>query len=142
MARVLVVDDEDSIRGALRMVLEDDGHTVLEAANGMEALHVLRASADPTVVVLDLMMPVLDGSGVLGAVAADHKLIGRHVFVLMTAAQRTMPLAFANLLTSLEVPVLSKPFDLQDVLSMVARAAGRLNSGTGGKARSRDRREP
>jgi CheY-like chemotaxis protein len=62
MATVLVVDDEDSIRLAICMVLEDAGYPVLEAQNGLEALQVMHASKDGLVVLLDLMMPRL-GAG-------------------------------------------------------------------------------
>ena len=57
---VLVVDDDDMIRRLVRTVLETDDLEVIEASSGQEALE-LAASGEPTVVVLDVMMPGLDG---------------------------------------------------------------------------------
>jgi CheY-like chemotaxis protein len=80
------------------------------------------------VVLLDLMMPKLDGAGVLGVVAGDRHLANQHAFVLVTATSQTLTLAFVNLLTNLAVPVLHKPFDIEALLDHVQRAAGRLKS--------------
>jgi DNA-binding response OmpR family regulator len=59
-AEVLVVEDEDDVRRLVRALLERAGHTVVEAANGLEALRRLEASP-PDLVVLDVAMPELDG---------------------------------------------------------------------------------
>jgi len=58
---VLVVDDDPDIRDSLREVLEDEGYTVSSVANGREALDYLRSGKRPCVILLDLMMPVMDG---------------------------------------------------------------------------------
>jgi CheY-like chemotaxis protein len=58
---ILVVDDDPDIREALQDVLEYEGYSVLLAANGAEALTVLASSAPPSLILLDLMMPVMDG---------------------------------------------------------------------------------
>lgn len=59
---VLVVDDDDAVREALEAVLEDAGYTVRSAANGRDALQLLRATDwPPAVILLDLMMPVMSG---------------------------------------------------------------------------------
>src|SRR4051812_42543425 len=68
MARVLVVDDEPDILLLHRLNLEAAGHEVLLAADGMKALERIAADA-PEAVVLDVMMPVLDGWGVLELLA-------------------------------------------------------------------------
>ncbi|HEY6179311.1 MAG TPA: response regulator [Kofleriaceae bacterium] len=61
-ATVLVVDDDRDIRDTLVELLEDHGYHTLGASNGVEALDVLRTSADvPCLILLDLMMPVMDG---------------------------------------------------------------------------------
>jgi DNA-binding response OmpR family regulator len=57
---VLVVEDEDDVRRLVRVLLERAGHTVVEAANGLEALRRLETEA-PDLVVLDVAMPELDG---------------------------------------------------------------------------------
>lgn len=58
-AKILVVDDESAIRGFVRRYLERDGYSVIEASNGRDALQLARLGVD--LVVLDLMMPGLDG---------------------------------------------------------------------------------
>jgi CheY-like chemotaxis protein len=59
---VLVVDDDRDIRDSLIEALEDHGYSALGAGNGVEAIDVLRAQAQPPcVILLDLMMPVMDG---------------------------------------------------------------------------------
>lgn len=126
-ARVLVVDDDEAIRETVRFALEDVGYVVDEAADGLAALRKLHAASAPSVVLLDLMMPGLDGAGVLGAVAADGILSRRHAYVLVTASNRTQTLAFANLLSSLQVPTLAKPFDIDQLLHTVEAANGRLS---------------
>ncbi|MCZ7646979.1 MAG: response regulator transcription factor [Planctomycetota bacterium] len=61
LGRVLVVDDEPDVRQAVRRLLERTGHQVYPAANGREALEMLRSLTWCELIVLDLMMPVLDG---------------------------------------------------------------------------------
>ena len=61
---LLIVDDDHNIREMLSLVLEDAGHNVRVASDGIEAVEALEASA-PEAMVLDLMMPRLDGHGVL-----------------------------------------------------------------------------
>lgn len=126
--RVLIVDDDDQIREATRDTLEEDGYATTLAGDGAEALKVIRAARDRLVVLLDLRMPGLDGAGVLGVVAGDRTLARQHAFILMTADNRTMTLAFAGLLAQLEVPVLKKPWDLEELLTSVAEAAARLRA--------------
>lgn len=126
MTRVLIVDDDEAIRETVRFALEDAGFSVDEAADGLAALRALRGSRAPMVVLLDLMMPGLDGAGVLGSIAADPTLARRVAVVLITASSRTLPLAFANLLTELSVPVISKPFDVDKLIAAVTHAGRRL----------------
>ena len=58
---VLVVDDDIDIRETISLVLEDEGYAVASASNGAEALAYLQAHPPPDVILLDLMMPVMDG---------------------------------------------------------------------------------
>ena len=60
-ARVLIVDDDPEMRAVTRRILERSGHVVAEAANGEEGLAWLGSNAPPAVILLDLMMPVMDG---------------------------------------------------------------------------------
>jgi DNA-binding response OmpR family regulator/DNA-binding CsgD family transcriptional regulator len=86
MATVLVVDDEEDIREIVRINLERDGHRVLTAASGPECLDLLRTER-PDLIVLDVMMPGLDGWEVLTSIKgeAEHEL--SDVPVLMLTAR-------------------------------------------------------
>ena len=64
MTRVLVVEDNDDLRALLKDVLDDAGFEVTAVSNGAEALDLAR-SWQPAAIVLDLMMPVMDGAAFL-----------------------------------------------------------------------------
>jgi DNA-binding response OmpR family regulator len=85
MATVLIVDDEPDILLFVRVNMEMDGHEVLAASNGEEALELVRTQ-HPDVVVLDVMMPKLDGWGVLEQLKADDDLLIRTIPVVMLTA--------------------------------------------------------
>jgi CheY-like chemotaxis protein len=125
MTRILIVDDDNSIREILREALEEEGYEVTEAANGMDGLEKLRASQERMVVLLDQLMPRLDGLGVLRAVQAEPHLAQRHVYILLTARSR-MSTPVRELAATLDVPLVRKPFDLETLLQAVEQAAGRL----------------
>lgn len=74
---------------------------------------------------LDLLMPGLDGIGVLEAVAADEALATRHAFVLVTVSRRATKREFPATL-ALAVPLVPKPYDMDDLLQTVADASTRL----------------
>ena len=82
--RVLVVDDESEIRELCRVNLEFEGFEVLEAANGIEALEVVR-SRQPDLVFLDLMMPGMDGWDVLHHLKEDESTA--HIPVVLLTAK-------------------------------------------------------
>ncbi|WP_409479676.1 response regulator [Pseudobdellovibrio sp. HCB154] len=58
---IMVVEDESDIRSSLKEILELEGYDVLTAENGLEALNVLKASAKPNLILLDMKMPVMNG---------------------------------------------------------------------------------
>ncbi|MGZ3581451.1 MAG: response regulator [Ktedonobacterales bacterium] len=120
------MDDDEPIRDTICMVLEDIGFVYQQAANGEDALRILRTSADRFVVLLDLLMPHMTGKDVLDAVEADRSLIGQHAFILMTAEGKTLPLAVVQTLQRMDVPVIAKPFDIDRLVAAVMRAVDRL----------------
>jgi DNA-binding response OmpR family regulator len=122
--RVLVVDDESSIRTICRVNLETDGMAVIEAADGQEALQRVREQ-QPELVLLDVMMPDVDGWGVAAELAADP-------------ATKDIPLIFLSARAAREdkaraqelgaVGYIVKPFDpialsaaVRDVLERIRR---------------------
>ena len=72
-ANVLIVDDNQDLRETLAVLLESEGHHVSEAADGQIALHALALDPNLGVVILDLMMPVMDGPTFL-----EHKARSSH----------------------------------------------------------------
>ena len=80
-ARILIADDEARIRLVLRACLEAEGHEVLEAADGVEALDAI-INAAPDVMILDLAMPNLDGVRTLEAIAGVHGHLKPRVIIL------------------------------------------------------------
>jgi CheY-like chemotaxis protein len=72
---ILIVEDEQDIRQALREIFADEGYAVAVAANGLEALEILRACVDPPrLILLDLMMPGMDGWEFLARIDEDARL--------------------------------------------------------------------
>lgn len=125
--RILVVDDDQDIRETLRLALEDEGYDVEEAEDGAEALQLLRASTGPLVVILDFRMPRLNGLGVLRQVNTVKPPVARHNFVLVTANRALLSTTGLRLLRRMDVPIVEKPFDLNDLLNLVTRAADALS---------------
>lgn len=108
---VLVVDDDTDIRESLRMLLEDDGFAVREAGDGAAAVAAMAAER-PCFVILDLMMPVMDGWEVAGRMHEDPRLASIPVCVV-TATPEWAPADAAC--------VLPKPVDLRRLLALVHR---------------------
>jgi len=125
---VLIVDDDADICESLRWLLEDEGYEVLWTHDGAAVLPILRSGDHPFVVLLDYLMPGVDGREILELVAADPSLSAAHTFLLMTVQARTLPPRLRQLLTALAVPVVLKPFDAADLLAKVGQAAGRLRA--------------
>jgi CheY-like chemotaxis protein len=118
MARVLVVDDSEEIRSVLRLTLELEGYQVLEARDGEEALQVQLAGAD--VMLLDVMMPVLDGWGVLAGLRSRRgRGFPRVIMLTAKAGEKDRQRA----LRQGAVAFIPKPFDSDEVLREVGRVA-------------------
>jgi len=123
---VLIVDDDEDIRTAIHAILEDEGYGVLEAPDGLTALEMLRSAPHPLVVLTNHNMPRLDGPGLISFATEDPVLRGRHAYIYMTAASRVISPAFARQLDALHVPVLRKPFDLDQLIALIGEVAARL----------------
>ena len=116
MARILITEDEDSLRSFVARALRLDGHETAEAADGAEGLEVLNSSSFD-LLLSDIRMPVMDGIELAHRASAsfpDMKIL------LMTgyAEQRER----ADDLMEKIVDVVSKPFSLPDIRTAVAKA--------------------
>ncbi|HEX4048605.1 MAG TPA: response regulator [Elusimicrobiota bacterium] len=125
MAKVLVVDDEPSVVMLMRFVLEKSGHTVSEAHNGLEALAALgvtpeNAAAElPDVVLLDVMMPVMDGLETARAMSVHPR--ASKVPLLVVTAKGDLRQLFEAL--PQVAGFFQKPFDPRLLREAVAKAA-------------------
>lgn len=111
MARILIADDEEPLRGFVTRGLELDGHTVTAACDGLEALELLTApSAEFDLLLTDIRMPMMDGIALALAAARERPELP---ILLMTgfADQRER----ARDLDALIKDVLTKPFSLADL---------------------------
>lgn len=118
MKTVLVVDDEFGIAEVLEAILTDEGYRVVTAINGQQGLARL-AEARPDIVLLDFMMPVLDGPGMLRTMKADPAY--RDLPVVMMSSLGEVAVAEA---CSGYAAFLRKPFRVPMVVQMVASLIG------------------
>jgi CheY-like chemotaxis protein/DNA-binding CsgD family transcriptional regulator len=120
VATILVVDDEPDIRLLTKMNLERDGHTIITATNGEEALDAVR-DAPPDLIVLDVMMPKVDGWGVLEKLkSALDKPITEIPVILVTALGGPMDRVKGGIEGA--VQYLTKPMDLEALRAAVSEA--------------------
>jgi DNA-binding response OmpR family regulator len=119
MKRILVVDDDQMICDFMAEVLSDEGWNVTTARNGAEALTKMRATAQD-VVILDLMMPVLDGWSVLAERQADASLRAVPVFAMSAGGTSGMDRARAMGADG----CMPKPFDIDTVLALLESLPG------------------
>jgi CheY-like chemotaxis protein len=116
MKRVLVVDDERMIRELVAEALREAGYRVETAANGADALQLMRAAPPPHAIVLDLMMPRLDGTSFVQIMRLDPRLCTVPI-VLVTAAYGA-----ANAAERIGAQTcITKPFELDALIEAVTR---------------------
>jgi two-component system alkaline phosphatase synthesis response regulator PhoP len=117
--RILVVEDHSSVRTMFRVILEDEGYRVAEAEDGDAALQAAE-SLLPDLILLDLMMPRLDGERVLEQMYDNSNLRSTPVLVVSAkqeAMDRVMELVGSE-------NVFSKPFDHQQVVDRIKELIG------------------
>jgi CheY-like chemotaxis protein len=127
---VLVVDDDYDLRSSLRELLEDEGYPTLGASNGREALELLRAGSPPCLILLDLMMPVMDGWETLQHLSADPGLKPIPV-AIMSANPSVQTRERAGDFDLFEVPFLAKPLKLPKLFSLVQERCSRHHQAEG-----------
>jgi CheY-like chemotaxis protein len=119
--RVLIVDDDRAIRDLLALMLESEGYEVALARDGLEALAQVEAS-EPAVILLDLMMPRMDGVSFADELGRRGLRAATPIVVMSACglAQQGAGRIAAD-------GAVSKPFDLGELLPLVARLAGRAD---------------
>ena len=109
---VLIIEDEKNISDLLKLYLKKEGYTVETAADGSEGLQMFR-SLKPDLVLLDLMMPVMDGWAVCKAIRAESQT----PVIMLTAKSET-----DDKVTGLKIGAddyITKPFEMKEVLARI-----------------------
>jgi CheY-like chemotaxis protein len=119
MKPILIVDDDDDVRDACVSVLGDEGYTTRTAKNGQQALDLLRHDLHPAVILLDLMMPEMNGFEFRTRQLADPAIADVPVVVLTAATMSDRVRALRP------DACITKPFELDELLDAVATAVQR-----------------
>jgi len=112
MANILVVEDNDDVREMMAVTLELEGHEVATATNGRDALNKLRAGGKPCVILLDLMMPVMNGWEFSRAIERDPILKAVPIVIVSATTTELIHKTAA-------AAYLSKPLDMDQLLDVV-----------------------
>lgn len=110
---ILIVEDDEDIRNALTDLLQDEGYHTEAAVNGKDALIKLGEIRTPCLVLLDMMMPIMNGRQFLDEVMKDSKLAPIPVLIVSAIADKT------NIEGS--IGFLKKPIDIDVVLNVVSQ---------------------
>ena len=113
---ILIVDDDTDLREVLGELLSDEGYATQLCANGRVALDLLRSGTRPRLILLDLMMPEMDGWAFRQAQLQDAQL--REIPVVVMSASRGVDDAVLG-----GAEILQKPLGLQEILGAVERNA-------------------
>lgn len=119
MSRVLVVDDDRATRDLLGCILTRAGHSVVEAEDAASALAVIRRRP-PSLIVTDLVMPLMGGGDLLAAMERDRR--SRRIPVVVVTGHEDG--AMAEALVASGLPVLRKPVSVESLLAVVAALLG------------------
>ena len=110
---ILVVEDDEDIAESVRDILECGGYVVQVAANGRVAIDMLERGRAPDVILLDLLMPIMDGIELLAELARRPALAGIPTIVMSAGANVAMPP---------DVAVIHKPFKIATLFEAVKHA--------------------
>jgi CheY-like chemotaxis protein len=116
---ILLVEDDADVREALADVLQDAGYDVARAADGAEGIRALRAGLRPAAIVLDLMMPVMDGFQFRAEQRSDPDLA--RIPVILVSADRALDRDASAMGVAAR---LAKPAQVDDLLATIAQVAG------------------
>jgi CheY-like chemotaxis protein len=124
-ATVLLVDDDSAVRSAVNDFLDEEGFAIVSATNGSEALNILQAGLRPNVILLDVLMPVMDGWDFRATQLANPLL--RDIPVIVMSASGFGHGTICHQLNATDV--LAKPLELGLLLETLRRVCGLENPG-------------
>ena len=114
MAKILIVEDDSDFQDIYALYLQGESHQVLSASNGKEGLAVLEKET-PDLIILDLIMPVMDGEEFYARLRAQEKW--RHIPVLIASVNEKMPARVTEL--GGVAGNLKKPFEIEALLEKI-----------------------
>jgi CheY-like chemotaxis protein len=119
---VLIIEDDLYIEKALVDIIGTDyGHNVRTAPNGLEALRMLKAAPPPALILLDLMMPRMDGAEFIGRKNKHPSLANVPVCIMTANKNGDSELARLAMAGPRRCSILRKPFDLEELMAIVER---------------------
>lgn len=121
MADIVVIDDDPALRGTIRKILERGGHTVREAADGLEGLRYVD-EAEPDLVITDLLMPEKEGIETIMELSESHPDVRVIAISGAGGAGDPGPLVDAELFGA--SATLPKPFSVAKLLDTVEQVLG------------------
>jgi CheY-like chemotaxis protein len=113
--RILLADDEEDIKTVVTMFLQSEGYEVATAFDGLDALEKIR-SEKPDLILLDIMMPVLDGYEVCKRLKADPQTANIPIVMLSAAAHTT---SISRALSAGAVDYIVKPFEPEKLVERI-----------------------
>lgn len=108
---IVVIEDDHDTRVSLRQQLENEGYFVFSAANGKQGIEILRRIKPPCLVLLDLVMPIMDGEAFIKALDADPTLHTIPVVLVSAFPEKAK--------TVIAKAFVQKPINLKDLLDVV-----------------------
>jgi CheY-like chemotaxis protein len=125
-SHILLVDDDPDLLLVLQLHFEDQGYAVTSVCEGREALEFLHTTPTAQVVLLDAVMPRMDGEHLLEIIAQQPRLVQRHRYVVMTGWNTSCEVLGEPLLASIGAQIIHAPFDLNHLDTTVARLSHQL----------------
>ena len=120
---VLIIDDEESIRDILEVLLVDSGYDILKADSGEEGLEIA-INRLPDLIILDVMMPKMSGYMVAKHLKADEHL--KHIPIILLTATANVA---GNIMLDMPTPYrLTKPFNPEELIDMVNNAVKAISN--------------
>jgi two-component system chemotaxis response regulator CheY len=124
LSTILIVDDDPMHRLLVRVILEGQGHAIVEAANGGEALDIIGPSPDLDVVITDLDMPLLTGVGLIERLQSETRTAA--IPIVVVSGDKNAALALKD--SGLVQAVLSKPIGVSALAEVIRAVAGTSRS--------------
>lgn len=113
---ILIVEDDTSLRVLIAEVLENEGYSVNQAENGQEALNLLETIKKPCLVLLDMMMPIMNGAAFLNKLTENVHLATIPVLVVSAVSNESE--------TKGAIGYMKKPVDIESLLKVVSQYCG------------------